>query len=349
MIKYILDQFQEMILWVLRQIWPNADQFRNPGYLFWLLVIPAYLVWYYWWYDQRRLIVPLSYDPNKIAPGRANFAWLRVVPQVMNVLAMTLMVVSLARPVTGRDVDQRYSEGIDIMLILDVSGSMRTEDLDTTRLAVAKETAINFIDGRSYDRIGMVVFAEDAFSYAPLTLDYSLLKQLIKNINFDMMPNEGTAVGSAISVGINRLKESKTPSKIMILVTDGASNRGQIDPVTAAELAKRQKIKIYTIGVGKKEFQQQTLFGTQTVKSDLDEPTMEKIADITGGKFFRSTNRASLHTIFDNISKMEKVEIQEAHYREENDLYFPILALGLLIFCLNMLVMITFVHNPLEG
>jgi Ca-activated chloride channel family protein len=316
MIKYVLEQFEELILWVLRQVWPSADQFRSPGYLLLLLAIPIYLTWYYWWYDRRRLIVPLSYDPKKVSPKRFNLAFLRVIPQVLNVAALTFMVVALARPITSRQIEQRHSEGIDIMLVLDVSGSMETTDFKPNRLEVAKETATKFIDGRSYDRIGMVVFAEDALSYAPLTLDYSLLKQQIESITSDMMPKEGTALGSAISVGVNRLRESKNPSKIMILITDGSSNRGQIDPITAAELAKRHKVKIYPIGVGKKEFVQVTPFGSQTVKSDLDEPTMQSIAETTGGEFFRSTDKRSLGTIFDKISKMETVEVEEFQYRE---------------------------------
>jgi Ca-activated chloride channel homolog len=349
MIDYILDQFEGLILWFLRLIWPAADQFRSPAWLLLFLAIPAYLVWYYWWYDGRRLIVPLSYDPKKIAPRRFNWSFLRVIPQILNMLALSLMIVAVARPITAKEIDNKYSEGIDIMLLLDTSGSMETEDFKPNRLEVAKETALKFIKGRSYDRIGLVVFAEDAFSYAPLTLDYSLLKQQINAITSDLMPKEGTAVGSAISVGINRLKESKTPSKIMILLTDGASNRGQLDPITAAGLAKRNNIKIYTIGIGKPEYQHRTAFGVQTIKSDCDEPTLMKVAEMTDGKFFRSTDESSLAQIFDRISAMEKVEIHEEHYREENDLYAPILLVGFLVFCANMLLMITFIHNPLEG
>ncbi len=349
MIGSILEQFEALILSILRLIWPTADQFRSPGYLFLLLTIPAYLIWYYWWYDRKRLIVQLSYDPNKIAPGRANWGFLRALPQILNLIALLLFIVALARPITGREIENRYSEGIDIMLLLDTSGSMETEDFKPNRLEVAKKTALEFIAGRSYDRIGMVVFAEDAFSYAPLTLDYNLLKQQINSITSNIMPKEGTAVGSAISVGINRLKESSTPSKVMILMTDGASNRGQIDPITAAGLAKRHKIKIYTIGIGKPEFQQQTPFGVQTVKSDCDEPSLQKIAEMTDGKFFRSTDESSLKTIFNNISAMEKVEVTEEHYREENDFYAPILLLGFCIFAFTMLLKVTFVHNPLEG
>ncbi|MEY3443470.1 MAG: hypothetical protein RLZZ519_1751 [Bacteroidota bacterium] len=349
MMESILDQFEALIMAILRLIWTNAEQFRSPGYLLLLLAIPAYLIWYYWWYDRKRLIVQLSYDPKKIAPNRMSWSFLRALPQILNLIAVTLMIVALARPITAREIDNRYSEGIDIMLLLDTSGSMETEDFSPNRLEVAKETALEFIAGRSYDRIGMVVFAEDAFSYAPLTLDYNLLKQQINSITSNIMPKEGTAVGSAISVGINRLKESSTPSKIMILLTDGASNRGQIDPITAAGLAKRNKIKIYTIGIGKPEFQQQTAFGVQTIKSDCDEPTLQKVAEMTDGKFFRSTDESSLKNIFESISKMEKVEITEEHYREENDFYGPILLVGFLIFALTMLLKVTFIHNPLEG
>lgn len=349
MIQFILEQFEAMILWCLRLVWPAADEFRSPGWLLLLLAIPAYLAWYYWWYDSRRLVVPLSYDPDKLAPSKFRLTFLRPLPQMLNMASLLLMIVALARPISGFQVESKYSEGVDIMLILDTSGSMETQDFKPNRLEVAKETAMDFIEGRSYDRIGMVVFAEDAFSYAPLTLDYSLLKQQIKAITPDIMPKEGTAVGSAISVGINRLKESKTPSKIMILITDGSSNRGQIDPITAAELAKRNKIKVYTIGVGKPEFTQQTAFGPQTIKSDLDEGSLKRIAEITGGQFFRSTDKRSLQTIFDKISSMEKVEIEELSYRQENDLYMPMLFWALIIFCVNVLVMVTFIHNPLEG
>jgi Ca-activated chloride channel homolog len=349
MITYILDQFQAMILWILRYIWPKADEFRSPEFLLLLLVIPVYLFWYYWWYDPRRLIVMLSYDPKKVSPKRFNWAFLRAIPQILGILSVMMMIIALARPISGNVIDKRYSTGIDIMLLLDTSGSMETDDFRPNRLEVAKETALKFIEGRSFDRIGMVVFAEDAFSYAPLTLDYNLLQQQIKSITTGIMPKEGTAVGSAISVGINRLKESKTPSKIMILLTDGASNRGQIDPATAAQLAARNNIKIYTIGIGKPEFQKQTAFGVQTIKSDCDEPSLKNIAEVTGGQFFRSTDRKSLETIFDKISKMEKVEIQEEIRREEVDLYAPILLLALIVFAFTMLLMVTFIHNPLEG
>lgn len=349
MIKYVLEQFESLLLGFFNLFWGPADQFKNPEFLFLLLLIPAFIFWYTLWYEPRRLVVPLSYDPNKLAPPKLNLSFLRVFPHVFNVAALGLIVLALARPITAFETEDRYSEGIDIMLVLDTSGSMETDDFKPNRLEVAKETAQRFIEGRLDDRIGIVLFAEDAFSYAPLTLDYELLKKQIKTINSNIMPKEGTAMGSAIAVAINRMKESNSPSQVLILLTDGASNRGQIDPLTAAELAEETGIKIYAIGIGKEEYQRQTMFGTQTIKSDLDEETLEKIADKTGGRFFRSTDAKSLDKIFGIISGMEKVEIKEERYREEKDTYTPLLVWAGIFFAASLLIMMTFVYNPLEG
>jgi Ca-activated chloride channel family protein len=323
--------------------------FKTPEFLYLLWLIPIYLFWYILWYSPRRLVVRLSYDPEKLAPKKVNLAWMRVIPHVLNMLALAVMILAVARPVSTKETEERYSQGIDIMLVLDTSGSMETDDFDPNRLEVAKKTAISFINGRLDDRIGIVLFAEDAFSYAPLTLDYELLKKQIESINSNIMPKEGTAMGSAIAVAINRMLESKSPSKVMILLTDGASNRGQIDPITAAELASDEDIKIYAIGIGKEEFQRRTMFGTQTIKSDLDEETLKKIAEETGGQFFRSTNEKSLDEIFGRISKMEKVEIEELKNREEKDVYPRMLLWVGGLFLASLLVMMTFVYNPLEG
>ncbi|MEM6268630.1 MAG: VWA domain-containing protein [Bacteroidota bacterium] len=348
-LEYLLEQFAALLLGLVNLIWGPADQFKNPGFLLLLLLIPAYLFWYVWWYSPRRLIVPLSYDPSKLAPPKLNLSWMRVVPHGLNMVALAIMVLALARPISSLESEERYSEGIDIMLVLDTSGSMETDDFKPNRLEVAKETATKFIDGRLDDRIGVVLFAEDAFSYAPLTLDYQLLKKQIKAINANIMPKEGTAMGSAIAVAINRMLETNSPSKVMILLTDGASNRGQIDPITAAKLAGDENIKIYAIGIGKEEYQRRTMFGTQTIKSDLDEATLKEVADLTTGKFFRSTNAKSLDEIFNIISGMEKVEIQEYYNREEKDIYPSMLILALGFFALSVIVMMTFVYNPLEG
>ena len=349
MIKYILEQFQDLILGIIKFIYGPADEFKSPLFLLLLLVIPIFLVWYNWWYVPRRLIVRLSYDPSKLVKPGFGLAWLRFIPHLLQILALFFLVVAMARPITALEKDERYSEGIDIMLALDASGSMETDDFKPSRLSVAKETAIKFVDGRVDDRIGIVLFAEDAFSYAPLTLDYELLKKQINSVTSDLMPKEGTAVGSAISVSINRLEGSKSPSKVIILMTDGASNRGQIDPLTAANLARENQIKIYCIGIGKEQYTKQMGFATQTIKSDLDEKSMMEISSRTGGKFFRCTDEAGLGEIFDNISAMEKVEIKEEHFREETDLYPMIMLTGIVLLALAFASMATFIHNPLEG
>jgi Ca-activated chloride channel family protein len=349
MIGFILEKFQDIILAFVKLLFGPADSFKNPEFLLMLLVLPIFLVWYNFVYAPRRLIFRLSYDPTKLLKPRLNLAFLRFIPYLLLASALFFMIIAMARPISSLERKDRYSEGIDIMLVLDASGSMETPDFDTTRIAVAKRTAVRFVDGRVDDRIGIVLFAEDAFSYAPLTLDYQLLKKLIESINTDMMPKEGTAVGSAISVAINRLDESKSPSKVMVLLTDGASNRGQIDPITAAKVASEKRVKIYTIGIGKEEFVQRGPFGSQVVKSDLDEKSMQEIADLTGGKFYRCTDEKGLQAIFDEISNMEKVEIKVDEYREETDLYVNVLLTGLALLTLAFVSMATFIHNPLEG
>lgn len=349
MFEYLGDSIRETLLAVAQWFTAPATEFKSPGFLWLLLVIPVYLVWYYWWYERNRLIVSLSYDPHKIAKPKFNWGFLRVIPVILQIFGAILAILALARPISALETQERYAEGIDIMLVLDTSGSMETEDFPPNRLEVAKSTATKFISGRLDDRIGIVLFAEDAFSYAPLTLDYGLLKKQISTISSNIMPKEGTAMGSAISVAINRMAEDKSPSKVMILLTDGASNRGQIDPITAAQLAKENKIKIYAIGIGKKEFQRRSFLGVQTIKSDLDEETLKKIAELTNGKFYRSEDPESLNKIFEIISKLEKIEIKEESYREETDVYADLLIWSLGAFVLAFLIIATFVYNPLEG
>lgn len=349
MIRYMSEQIQDLMLGIIKLFFGPADEFKSPQFLWLLLLIPAYLVWYNWWYVPRRLVVKLSYDPEKLVKKRVSLAWLRIIPHLLQISALFFLSVAMSRPITAQEKDERYSEGIDIMLVMDASGSMETDDFKPSRLAVAKETAEKFVDGRLDDRIGIVLFAEDAFSYAPLTLDYDLLKKQIKAVSSDLMPKEGTAVGSAIGVAINRMEESSSPSKVIILLTDGASNRGQISPLTAANLAKEKGIKIYSIGIGKEEYVRQSIFGNQVVKSDLDEKSLQEISDLTEGKFFRSTNEKSLEEIFETISNMEKVEIKEEHYREETDLYPRVVLTGLILLFLAFTLMATFLHNPLEG
>ena len=331
------------------QEWFLIDTFANPEAFFLLLVIPAYLFWYFGIYTGKRLVIRLSYDPNQLKRPKIKLSFLRFVPIVLQIAGMILLIVAIARPQSASETLERKSEGIDIMLLLDTSASMEAADFSPNRLEVAKSTAEAFINGRVGDRIGIVLFAEEAFSYSPLTLDYEFLTELVRDINFKILPKQGTAIGSAIAIGINRLKETAGNTRIMVLLTDGANNRGKIDPITAAKLAKMHKIKIYCIGVGNVSGGTiPTPSGSGTVPADLDEESLVEIARITNSAYFHSTNEKSLEEIFQQISLMEKVEVTEEMYREVADKYPPFLFLSILCWALAFLSMNTFMYNPLE-
>jgi Ca-activated chloride channel homolog len=326
----------------------NIDILDQPWALLLLGLLPIYLAWYIFYYEKRRLVLKMSYDPTKITKPKINLTRLRHIPMLLQLLGLFFLIFALARPQSTHNVVEKNTEGIDIMMVMDVSGSMETDDLQPDRLTVAKDNAMEFIKGRKGDRVGIVLFAEAAFSYAPLTLDYEWLTKLIKDINFSVLPKQGTAMGSAVSVGINRLRESKTSSKILIVFTDGANNRGEIDPLTAARLAQNYGIKIYTIGVGKNSYMRETAQGPQKVVSDLDEETLEQMASITNGKYFRADNEAKMTTIFQEISTLEKSKINEDLFRDAQDLYPAFVKMSILCFLLAFGLMLTFIYNPLE-
>ncbi len=262
----------------------------------------------------------------------------------LRVLAIILLVIALARPQSGKSHSKVTTEGIDIVLALDVSGSMLAEDFNLNRkrrnrLYVAKEVVKDFIEWRENDRIGMVVFAGAAYTQCPLTLDYDVLLQFLDKVEIGMV-EDGTAIGSAIGVSVSRLKSSKAKSKVVILLTDGRNNAGGIDPLTAAELAKTFGMKIYTVGAGTKglaPYPAKNLFGLKTYRSiqiDIDDETLTEIAKITGGKYFRATDTASLKEVYKQIDNLEKTKMEEAKYTEYSELfpYLLIPALGIFLF-----------------
>lgn len=325
----------------------DIDQFAYPWVLPLLLVVPIFWIWYVQYYNKKRLVIRLSYDPTQFKKPNRNLTLLRYLPLILQSLALGMLIVAAARPQSATSIVERYTEGVDIMILLDVSGSMEATDFPPDRLSVAKQNAINFINGRDGDRIGIVLFAEDAFSYVPLTLDYDWLKKMIADIRFNIVPKQGTAIGSAMSVGINRLRGSKSPSKVMILFTDGASNRGDIDPKTAARLAKLYRIKTHCISIGKPEYTRKTVEGDKVV-ADLDEGTLKKVAEMTGGKSYRAEDAESLSSIFKEISDMEKSKVSEDVYRDIKDLYPLFLKIAILSLLLSFVSMLTFIYNPLE-
>ncbi|GMQ29367.1 VWA domain-containing protein [Algoriphagus confluentis] len=261
--------------------------------------------------------------PKRIAKSNP-WTYLRLIPTIFFLLAISLIVIALARPQRSNERVEQFTEGIDILLVMDISESMDLQDFSPNRLEAAKNTAIDFINGRFGDRIGMVIFAGEAYSLSPLTNDYELLTDLISEISFDMIEAKGTAIGSALAAGTNRLKESEIPSKVMILLSDGESNAGNVDPLFAAQLATAFDIKIYTIAVGKDGM---VPYGTdffgrpQMVESYLDETTLREIARIGGGEFYRASDDNSLKQIFERIDTLEKAEILENRYKETTDYY----------------------------
>ncbi|HEU5291276.1 MAG TPA: VWA domain-containing protein [Cyclobacteriaceae bacterium] len=275
----------------------------------------------------------------------------RFIPDVLLMLVMALILTALARPQKTNEKVEQWTEGIDIMLAIDISQSMQIEDFIPNRLQAAKVVAQNFIEGRLQDRIGIVVFSGDAFSLAPLTTDYELLKSYLKEIAFEMIENRGTAIGSAMAVVTNRMRESESKSKVCILLSDGDNTAGNIDPITAAELAAAYGIKIYTIVIGKEGLVPygKDFFGkTQMVENTVDETTMRKIAEIGGGEFFRAADNKALARVFQRIDQYEKAEIKETRFKDTADYYFNYLSWAIAFMLLWLFSKSTFVSNVLQ-
>jgi Ca-activated chloride channel family protein len=288
--------------------------------------------------------------PEKQA-RKSTSAWLRFVPPTVAAMAVACLLIALARPQKTNEMVERFTEGIDIVLALDISESMQIEDFTPNRLEAAKTVALEFIQGREFDRIGMVIFSGEAVSYAPLTTDYSMLRELVSDINFRMISKGGTAIGMALGVSINRLKDSEAKTKVIILLSDGENNSGNIDPVTAANLAVDFGIRIHTIAVGKEG---RVPYGTDMfgrkryIDQSLDETTLRRIAEIGKGEFFRATDNATLENVFDIIDEYEKVEIKENRYRDTKDFYFAYLFFGILLLLLWFFLKLTFLANAME-
>ncbi len=249
----------------------------------------------------------------------------------IRLLTIILLIIALARPQSSKGEESITTEGIDIILTLDVSGSMQAEDFEPNRLEAAKKVAADFIRGRKNDRIGLVIFAGHSVTQAPLTLDYDVLLALLDKVHIGILQEDGTAIGMAIANSVNRLRHSEAKSKVIILLTDGVNNRGEIDPLTAANLAKAMGLKMYVIGAGSKGQAYVTLddplFGKRRVpiQAELDEDTLQQVAETTGGKYFRATDAESLAQIYTAIEQLEKSQLQVQQYKEYVEL-FPYLA-----------------------
>ncbi|MBI2470230.1 MAG: VWA domain-containing protein [Planctomycetes bacterium] len=321
--------------------------FRDPLILLLIVVILPPLVYFYLRRKgTNQVLFPSLETLKKLKPSF--FQRYKYILIVLRSAAIVLLVVALARPQYGNERTRVTTEGIDIVLAVDVSGSMLAEDFEMggrryNRLYVIKQVVKDFIQRRTNDRIGLVVFAGRGYTQCPMTLDYGMLLQLLEKVEIGMI-EDGTAIGSAISSSVDRLRGTKAKSKVVILLTDGRNNAGEIDPFTSAEIAKTFGIKIYTIGAGTKglaPFPAVDLFGNKVmrqVKIDIDDESLTEIAKITEGKYYRATDTESLKEIYSQIDKLEKTESEVAHYTEYNELfhYFLLPAFGLLLFELGL-------------
>jgi len=316
----------------------------SPAMLFLLLLVPLYVATEIRFRRARRPAVrfPDLSVVRELSGKRA--LWKRVASVSLRSLALALLVFALARPQAGSGTESVLSEGIDIMLAVDVSGSMRAEDFrPKNRLGVAKEVVADFIRGRTTDRIGMVVFAADSFTQCPLTLDYNVLLELLESVEIGMIDERQTAIGMAIATAANRLRGTDADSKVVILLTDGRSNAGEIDPITAAQAAAALGIKVYTIGAGTPEGGRvpvdDPVLGRRYIhiENDLDEDVLSEIASLTGGRYFRAKTEGMLADIYQRIGELEKTKIEVKHFTTYEELAPRFMLLGLVVLLLELL------------
>ncbi|CAG0938458.1 hypothetical protein BROC_00277 [Candidatus Brocadiaceae bacterium] len=320
--------------------------FHDPLALILIGIIPPLIYFYFRRRETSQVLFPSLHALKKLKPSF--FQRYRYVLIVLRSSAIALFVIALARPQYGNEQTKVKTEGIDIVLAVDVSGSMLAEDFEIggrryNRLYVIKQVVKDFIQKRTNDRLGLVVFAGRAYTQCPMTLDYGMLLQFLEKVEIGMV-EDGTAIGSGIGSSVDRLKNTKAKSKVVILLTDGRNNAGEIDPFTAAEIAKTLGIKVYTIGAGTKglaPFPAIDLFGNtvmRQVKIDIDDDALREIAKITDGKYYRATDTESLKEIYRQIDKLEKTESEVTQYTEYSELfhYFLFPAFGLLLFELGL-------------
>ncbi len=321
----------------------------NDLFLYAIALVPLLFLirWLWRYFFNQKLPVAFTRKATRTSP----LTLVRLVPEFILAFVVVLLLVALARPQRTNEKVEQWTEGIDIMLAIDISQSMQIEDFTPNRLEAAKDVARDFIKGRLQDRIGIVVFSGDAFSLAPLTTDYSLLNSYLDELSFDMIESRGTAIGSAMAVVTNRMRESESKSKVCILLSDGDNTAGNIDPITAAELAAAYNIKTYTIVVGKEgmvPFGKDFFGRPNMVENTVDETTMRKIAEIGSGEFFRVTDQRALLQVFQKIDQLEKAEIKETRFKDTSDFYFVYVSWALVFFLFWLLLKSTFVTNILQ-
>lgn len=328
----------------------NNIEFSHPGFFYLLLALLPMIGWYIWkQWDFHATIQISSLSGFAKAPKTYKY-YLRHMLFVFRILAITFLIIALARPQSTNSWQNVTTEGIDIVLTMDISGSMLAEDFKPNRLEASKDVATEFIKARPNDRIGLVVFSGESFTQCPLTIDHTVLLNLFKGIKSGMI-EDGTAIGAGLANAITRIKDSEAKSKVIILLTDGVNNMGEIAPVTAAEIAKTFGIRVYTIGVGTKgmaPYPFKTPWGTtqyQNMEVEIDEQVLKDIAGLTDGQYFRATNNKTLREIYHDIDKLEKAKINVTNYSKRKEEFFLWALLAAVFIFLEILLRNTIFKN----
>ena len=316
-------------------------ELANPQLLYLWIIIPLMLAWFIFY--EKKIDVKVKLPGASIFHKNRDFlSKIRPGLLALRLIGLSLLIFALARPRTHELSEKTFGdEGIDIIMAMDISGSMKAEDFKPNRLEASKEVALKFIENRPNDRLGLVVYSGESFTQCPLTLDHSIVKNLLSEININMIKDQSTAIGMGLATGVTRLKDSKAKSKVIILLTDGVNNSGFISPATAAEIAKKFDIKVYTIGVGtfgKAPYPFQGQFGIQyqDIEVKIDEDILKQIANDTGGKYFRANTKNKLKTIYDEIDKMEKTELESIAYQRYEEKHFIFLLIGSLLLFIEL-------------
>ena len=323
--------------------------FANPAYLWLLSLIIPLIVWYILKQHKGDASIEVSTTmPFDKLPKSYKY-YLRHVCFGLKVLALIALIVAIARPQLNNSWSNKSTEGIDIVMALDISTSMLARDFSPNRVEAAKDVAAQFVSGRPYDNIGLVIFAGESFTMCPMTVDHAVLLNLIKTVECGMLEDR-TAIGDGLATAINRIKDGPAKSKTIILLTDGTNNAGDIAPVTAAEIAATFGIRVYTIGVGT---QGEALYPVQTPYGitykpypvEIDETTLRNIASKTGGEYFRATDKGALKDIFEEIDKLEKTKLSVTQFNKKEDVFMPWILLVFLLLCADIILRNTILKN----
>ena len=323
--------------------------FANPLYLFLLLLLIPVIVWYILKQKNAQASLQVSTTQAFDKMPKSYKVYLRHVRFALRILVITCLIIVLARPQSTDNWQNSSTEGVDIVLALDIYGSMMARDFKPDRVEAAKDVAAQFVSGRENDNIGLVIFAGESFTMCPMTTDHAVLLNLMKDVHCGMV-DDGTAIGDGLATAINRIKDGPAKSKTIILLTDGTNNAGDIAPLTAAQIAKSLGIRVYTIGVGSKglaPYPVQTPYGItyQNMPVEIDESALQQIAATADGKYFRATNKNVLKNIFEEIDKMEKTKLTVKEYSRKEEDFMPWAILALVLLGMEIVLRNTLLRN----